>query len=74
MLGFAAFLSINLGIFNLLPIPFLDGGRIILALAEIIRRRALNPEKEALLHWVGLAFLMVLLLYASYNDIIRLLT
>jgi len=74
LLGFAAFLSINLGIFNLLPIPFLDGGRIILALVEIIRRRALAPEKEALLHLVGLAFLMVLLLYASYNDIIRLLT
>jgi len=73
LLGFTALLSINLGIFNLLPIPFLDGGRIILALVEIVRRRALNPEKEAMLHWVGLAFLMVLMLYASYNDIVRLL-
>jgi len=73
LLGFAALLSINLGIFNLLPIPFLDGSRIILGLIEIIRRRALKPEKESLLHLVGLAFLMVLMLYASYNDIVRLL-
>lgn len=73
LLGFMAFLSINLGIFNLLPIPFLDGGRIVLAAIAALRRRSLDPEKEALLHWVGLAFLMVLMLYASYQDIVRLL-
>ncbi|MGE5391591.1 MAG: RIP metalloprotease RseP [Deltaproteobacteria bacterium] len=73
LLGFTAFLSINLGIFNLLPIPFLDGGRILLAAIEAFRRRALDPEKEAVLHWLGLAFLMVLMLYASYQDIVRLL-
>lgn len=73
LLGFMAFLSINLGIFNLLPIPFLDGGRIVLAAISAIRRRSLDPEKEALLHWVGLAFLMILMLYASYQDIVRLL-
>jgi len=73
VLGLAALLSINLGIFNLLPIPFLDGGRILLAAIEAGRRRAFDPEKEACLHWLGLAFLMVLMLYASYNDIVRLL-
>lgn len=72
LLAFTAFLSINLGIFNLLPLPFLDGGRIILAGIEALRRRALAPEKEAMIHLAGLALLMVLMLYSSYHDILRL--
>lgn len=72
LLAFTAFLSINLGIFNLLPVPFLDGSRMILAGIEALRRRALAPEKEAMIHLAGLALLMVLMLYSSYNDILRL--
>lgn len=73
MINIAAVLSANLGIFNLLPIPALDGGRILFSLIEIIRRKPINPEKEGAIHVVGFVLLMVLMVVVLYNDLVRLL-
>jgi Predicted membrane-associated Zn-dependent proteases 1 len=73
LLIFSAFLSINLGIVNLLPIPALDGSRMVFALVEKVRRKPLDPEKEGLIHWMGFLFLMLIILFATYNDIVRLI-
>lgn len=73
LLSFAAFLSINLGILNLLPIPALDGSRIVFAMVEAVRRKPLEPEKEGFIHWIGFLFLIGLMLLVTYNDIIRLI-
>ena len=73
LLSFTAFLSINLGLLNLLPIPALDGSRIVFAIVEGIRRKPLDPEKEGMIHWFGFLFLMGLIIFATYNDIVRLI-
>lgn len=72
-LGLTAIISINLGIFNLLPFPALDGSRVVFALVEAIRRRPVEPEKENMIHFVGFALLMVLITLVTFNDIIRLI-
>lgn len=67
---FAAILSINLGIFNLLPIPALDGGRLIFLLLELVRRgRRVDPKKEAYVHAAGMVFLLMLILLITYKDV-----
>ncbi|MBP8820343.1 MAG: RIP metalloprotease RseP [Syntrophomonadaceae bacterium] len=73
LLSFTAFLSINLGVLNLLPIPALDGSRIVFALVEAIRRKPLEPEKEGFIHWLGFLFLIMLMVLVTYNDIVRLI-
>lgn len=73
LLSFTAFLSINLGIINLLPIPALDGSRIVFAVVEAIRRKPLEPEKEGFIHWVGFLFVMMIIIIVTYNDIVRLI-
>ncbi len=65
----AAAISIALGIFNLLPIPALDGGRAIFILAEMLRGRPVDREKEALVHVTGMAVLMVLMVSVAFHDI-----
>jgi regulator of sigma E protease len=65
----SAFITINLGIVNLLPIPALDGGRIIFLTVEGIRRKPLNANVEAMIHFVGFALLMVLIAVVTFNDI-----
>lgn len=70
--SFTAMLSINLGILNLLPIPALDGSRIIFAGIESLRGRPLEPEKENFIHFLGFVFLILLMLVVTYNDIARL--
>lgn len=72
LMQFAAFLSINLGIVNLLPIPALDGGRLLFLFVEAIRGKPINREKEALVVFIGVAFLMLLMLVVTWNDIQRL--
>ncbi|MDD4171467.1 MAG: RIP metalloprotease RseP [Syntrophomonas sp.] len=72
LLSFTAFLSINLGIINLLPIPALDGSRIGFAVLEAVRRKPMDPEKEGFIHWIGFLFLMLIIVFATYNDIVRL--
>lgn len=69
--SFLSIISINLGIMNLLPIPALDGGRILLILFEIVLRRKLNPKIEERIHLVGFALLMLLMVFVFYNDIMK---
>lgn len=71
LLSFSAFLSINLGILNLLPIPALDGSKIVFALVEAIRKKPVAPEKEGFIHWLGFLFLMLLIVLVTFNDIMR---
>lgn len=66
-----AVISISLGITNLLPIPGLDGGKIIVLLIEAIRRKPMKQETEASLVLLGMSFIICLAIYVTYNDIIR---
>ena len=72
VLMFLALISINLGIFNLLPIPALDGGRLFLLLIEAIRRKPIKQKYEIAIHLVGFVLLISLMLFATFNDISRL--
>ena len=71
MLQLASYISINLGLIDLLPIPALDGGRIIFILIELIRGKPLDPEKEGLIHFIGFAFLMLLMALIIFKDITK---
>lgn len=68
-----AFISINIGIFNLLPLPALDGGRLFFLLIEGIRRKPINPKYEGYIHGAGLALLLLLMLVVTFNDILNLI-
>jgi len=73
LLGFAAFISINLGIVNLLPIPALDGGRLLFLFVEAIRRgKRISPQKEKLVHLIGFIILITMMVVVSYFDVVRL--
>ncbi len=65
----AAAISLSLGFFNLLPIPALDGGRAAFIVAELVRGRPVDPEKEGLVHVAGFALLIMLILAVTYHDI-----
>jgi regulator of sigma E protease len=67
----AATISFALGFFNLLPIPALDGGRAAFIIAELIRGRPVDPEKEAMVHIAGFAALMALIMLVAFHDIAR---
>ncbi len=72
LLQFAAFLSLNLAIINLLPLPALDGGRIVFVLLEVVRRgKRVSPRTEGLIHLVGFMMLIGLILVITYFDILR---
>lgn len=66
-------LSATLGIMNLLPIPALDGGRLLFLLVEVLRGRPINPEKEGMVHAAGMVVLMMLMVLVLFNDIRKLL-
>jgi regulator of sigma E protease len=66
-----AFLSINLAVLNLLPIPILDGGQVVFLLAEVVRRRPLSIELRARLTQIGFVVLVSIMLLALRNDFIR---
>ena len=66
-----ALISLSLGVTNLLPLPALDGGKILLLIIEAIRRKKLNEQVEINIQFFGFAILMVLALYVTYNDILR---
>lgn len=72
ILYFAALLSINLAIFNLLPIPSLDGSKVLFVLLEKLRGKPIPPEKENMVHLVGIVCLMALALFVTYQDILKL--
>lgn len=69
MLNITLMLSVNLGILNLLPVPALDGGRLVFLLVEVIRGKPVPPEKEGMVHFVGLMFFMVLMVVIFFNDL-----
>ncbi|MCD7752400.1 MAG: RIP metalloprotease RseP [Lachnospiraceae bacterium] len=69
MMNLAALLSVNLGVINLLPIPALDGGRILLMAVELVRGKPVPPEKEGIANTIGFVLLMVLMVFLFFNDI-----
>ena len=71
LMNWAAVLSINLGIMNLLPLPALDGGRLLFFLFEGLRGKPIDKQKEGMVHFVGIMLLMVLMLVVTWNDIQR---
>ena len=71
LINFAAFISVNLGFMNLLPIPALDGSKLLFLAIEGIRGKALPAEKEGYIHFVGFVFLMGFMLFIAYKDILR---
>ncbi len=72
LLSLSAVLSINLGLINLLPIPALDGSRLVFLLVEGVRGRPVDPKKEGFIHFVGFTMLILLMIIIAYRDLIRL--
>lgn len=68
-----AFITINIGVFNLLPLPALDGGRLMFLLLELLRGKPVQAKYEGYVHAAGLFLLMGLMLFVTFNDIIRLI-
>lgn len=73
MLNLAILLSANLGVMNLLPLPALDGGRLVFLILEVIFRRPVNRQVEGMIHFAGLMLLMLLMIVVMYNDVMRIL-
>lgn len=71
LMSWAGMLSINLGLMNLLPLPALDGGRLLFFILEAVRGKPINREKEGLVHFVGIVLLMILMVVVTWNDIQR---
>ncbi|MDR4886463.1 RIP metalloprotease RseP [Fredinandcohnia sp. QZ13] len=71
VMKWAAILSINLGIVNLLPLPALDGGRLVFFALEAVRGKPIDKQKEGMVHFIGFALLMLLMLVVTWNDIQR---
>lgn len=73
MINIALLLSVNLGIMNLLPLPALDGGRLVFLLIEALRGKPVPPEKEGMVHLAGMMALMILMALVLFNDITKFL-
>jgi len=71
IMNFVLIISANLAVFNLLPLPALDGGRMIFLTIEFLRGKPISPRKEGMVHLVGFVLLMVLAVFVAYNDILR---
>ena len=69
MMNMASLFSVNLGIINLLPLPALDGGRLVFLLVELVRGKPVPPEKEGIVHGIGFVFFMILMVFLVFNDI-----
>ena len=74
LLGLAGLITINLGLFNLLPLPALDGGRVLFVLIELVTRKKIPADKEGIVHFIGFALLIGFMLFATWNDIVRLIS
>ena len=72
MLYISILLSANLGVMNLLPLPALDGGRLVFLLVEAIRGKKVDPEKEGMVHFAGIMILFALMILIMFNDIRKL--
>ncbi len=73
MMNIVVLLSVNLGIMNLLPLPALDGGRLVFMFIEVLRGKPVPPEKEGMVHFAGLVVLMILMAFVMYNDIVKII-
>lgn len=73
MLNWGVLISANLGVMNLLPLPALDGGRLVFLIVEAIRRKRVDPEKEGYVHLVGIVLLLLLMVVVMFNDIRKLI-
>ena len=73
LVDFALLLSASLGVMNLLPLPALDGGRLVFLIIEAIRRKPIDREKEGTIHAVGMIVLLVLMVFILFNDVRKLL-
>ncbi|MDQ6885389.1 MAG: M50 family metallopeptidase [Candidatus Dormibacteraeota bacterium] len=71
LVGIVAFLSLSLGLLNILPFPALDGGRAAFLVLELIRGKPVDPQREQVVHYVGLALLFGLIALVTYNDVLR---
>lgn len=71
LLYMAAMITVNVGIFNLLPFPALDGGRLLFCFIELVRRKPVKPEHEGYVHFAGMVLLIGVMIFATYNDIAR---
>lgn len=71
MFNLALVFSASLGIMNLLPLPALDGGKLVLLILEAVRHKPVSREKEAVVNFVGFALLMILMVFVMYNDILK---
>lgn len=69
MFNIILLLTVNLGILNLLPLPALDGGRLVFLIIEVIRGKAIPPEKEGIVHFIGIVFFMILMVFVLFNDL-----
>ncbi len=69
LIYWAIVISANLGVMNLLPIPALDGGRLVFMIIEVFRGKPIDKEKEAMVHLIGIMLLMILMIFLFYNDI-----
>lgn len=73
LLSLMAFITINVGVFNLLPLPALDGGRLFFLLVEAIRRKPIKPKYEGYVHAAGMALLLALMVFVTFNDVLNLI-
>lgn len=71
MLYITIFLSANLGVMNLLPLPALDGGRLLFMIIEVIRGKRVDPDKEGMVHFIGMMLLFALMIFVLFNDVKR---
>ena len=69
MLNLTMLISLSLGFMNILPLPALDGGRLVFLIVEVFHGKPISPEKEGIVHFVGLVFFMVLMVVVMFNDI-----
>ena len=72
MLYITIFLSANLGVMNLLPLTALDGGRLLFLIVEVIRGKRGDPDKEGMVHFIGMMLLFALMFFTFFNDIRKL--
>ncbi len=73
VLVMSALLSTNLGVINLFPIPAMDGGRLVFLIVEAFRGKAIDPQKEGTIHFIGFVLLMVFMVVVAYNDVSRII-
>lgn len=73
MLNLTMLISVSLGIMNIMPFPALDGGRLVFLIVEVFRGKPVPPEKEGMVHFIGLVFFMILMVVVLFNDVSNIL-